>query len=302
MTSMTLTQHRFRTMGSFGHVIVAGGPPGLVEHAQAMLGTLEQRWSRFIETSDVSRINAGAGTPVMVAAETLTLVGRMVQAWALTGGRFDPTVGVRRIGYERPFAEGLDRLGTIEPVPGDGCAEVGVDWETGSVMIPANVQIDPGGLGKGLAADLVAESLLHAGADGALVNVGGDMKVVGTGPEDGGWRVDVAEETVARGVLGSVLLPGGSALATSTPLRRRWRVGDTEVHHLIDPVTGLPYESMAKLISVIAADAWWAEASTKQIAGVPVEEAAGLLTEAAALVVDRGNSIHMLNDWERYAA
>jgi thiamine biosynthesis lipoprotein len=289
-------------MGSSGHVIVAGGPPGLAERAQVILETLEQQWSRFIETSDVSRVNAAAGSPVPVGAETLALVARLVQAWSLTGGRFDPTVGVWRIGYDRPFEEGLDREGHIEPLPGDGCATIEVDWDAGTVTIPADVQIDPGGLGKGLAADLVAETLLDSGATGALVNVGGDMKVVGVGPEDGGWLVDIAEEAVAPGVLGTVLLPGGSGLATSTPLRRRWRVGDTDVHHLIDPVTGLPYGSMARLISVIAADAWWAEASTKQIAGVPVADAAGLLTEAAALVVADDGSMHMINGWERYTA
>ena len=258
-------------------------------------------WTWLSESSDLSRANDAAGSAVSVAPETLTLVERLVGAWTLTGGRFDPTVDLSQLGYDRTFFAGLSRPGKIEPLPGDGCDGIIVDRVAGTLSVPTGVRLDPGGLGKGLAADLVADAMIDGGAVGALINVGGDVKVIGDGPEDGAWRLDIVEPAISPIPLLTVLLPGGTGLATSTPLRRRWTIGDTSVHHLIDPVTGLPYERMAQLVSVIAADAWWADAATKQIAGLAPEQAAGVLIEASALIVDANGDHHAVNGIEAYA-
>lgn len=299
-----LTEARFPIMGSAGHVLILDGPPDLAERAQRHLRRLEGLWTRFASTSEISAINSAAGEPVPVGAATRALVDRMVMAWELTGGRFDPTVGtaMEKIGYDRSFAEGLSREGTLEPFPGDGCEGVVVDHDRETVMVPAHVNLDPGGIGKGLAADMVSQALVTAGVAGVLVNVGGDLKVAGEGPVDGAWRIDIAEPAVAESSVLELLVPGGSGIASSTPLRRTWRLGDDEVHHLIDPVTGLPYPSVARLLSVVAADAWWAEVCTKQIAGLTPQEATGLLRNASALMVDASGVTHLLRGMEEYAA
>lgn len=299
-----IEEARFRIMGSAGHVMVMDGQPGSVELARQRLAQLEESWTRFAPTSEISEINRAAGQPVAVGTETRALVDRMILAWELTGGRFDPTVGpaMRMIGYDRPFDEGLDAEGTLHPVPGDGCDNVVVDQDRGTVTVPPDVSLDPGGIGKGFAADIVAAELLASGASGALVNVGGDLKVVGDGPEDGAWRIDIAEPALAPSSVAQVLVPGGSAVATSTPLRRAWTRGGDWVHHLIDSVTGLPYDRIAQLVSVVATDAWWAEACTKQIVGLAPQQAERVLHEAVALMVDASGKTRMLSGMERFAA
>jgi thiamine biosynthesis lipoprotein len=288
-------------MGSEAHIRIIGGPATLPARAEELLRVLEQRWTRFSASSDLSRANDGAGRPIPVAPETLTLTERLVAAWTLTGGRFDPTVDVSRLGYDRTFEAGLGGRGRIEPIPADGCDGIVVDRVASTLVVPAGVRLDPGGLGKGLAADLVADAMIDGGAVGALINVGGDVKVIGEGPEDGAWRLDITEPAIDPRPLLTVVVPGGTGLATSTPLRRRWTIGDATVHHLIDPVTGVPYDRMARLVSVLAADAWWAEASTKQIAGLVPAQAAGVLIEAAALIVDADGEHHAVNGIEAYA-
>ena len=299
-----ITEVRFPIMGSTGHVMILGGSSSSGAEAERHLRHLESLWTRFSPSSELSAINRGAGKPVSVGPETRALVDRMITAWDLTGGRFDPTVvsTMEMLGYDRPFAGGLSREGTLEPIPGDGCREIVVDHTQRTVTVPQQVGLDAGGIGKGFAADIVAEALVSAGAVGALVNVGGDLKVAGEGPEDGAWRIDIAEPAVTEGWVFEIVVPGGSGVATSTPLRRTWSLGDEPVHHLIDPVSGLPYSSIARLISCVAAEAWWAEACTKQIAGLDPEEAAGVLVEAAALIVDASGETHLLRGMEEYAA
>ncbi len=94
-------------MGTTAHVVVTAArePDRLAEAARARVAELEARWSRFIPTSDVSRLNALASLPVVVAPETFALVQLAVEGWRMTGGRFDPTVlpALVAAGYDRSF-------------------------------------------------------------------------------------------------------------------------------------------------------------------------------------------------------
>ena len=78
--------------------------------------------------------------------------------------------------------------------------------------------------------------------------------------------------------------------------------GGERAHHLIDPLTGLPHERVAALVSVVAADAWWAEAVTKQIVGVDPARAGDLLQDASALMVSDDGTIHHVGGMEEYLA
>jgi thiamine biosynthesis lipoprotein ApbE len=71
---------------------------------------------------------------------------------------------------------------------------------------------------------------------------------------------------------------------------------------LLDPLTGLPLERVNRLVSVIAADAWWAEAVAQQLAGCEIEEAMRVIHDAAALIVDPDGAIHHVNGYEEYLA
>src|SRR2546423_15717227 len=92
-----------RAMGTDVHLIVVGGPEGVLAGAAAMVDDLEQKWSRFLSDSEVSRLNAVAGEPLAVSSETIELVERAIAGWHSTGGRFDPTLLPEGIaaGYDR---------------------------------------------------------------------------------------------------------------------------------------------------------------------------------------------------------
>src|SRR5690606_2471757 len=108
--------------------------------------------------------------------------------------------------------------------------------------LPPHLRLDPGGLGKGLAADLVAGELMAAGASGALVDLGGDLRVVGSSPAGETWRIDVEHPGRPGRPIARVETRDG-AVATSSRGRRRWTGTDgAAVHHLLDPASGHPAE------------------------------------------------------------
>ena len=138
------------------------------------------------------------------------------------------------------------------------------------MTLPRDVEIDPGGIGKGLAADLVTAELLAAGARGALVNLGGDVRVRGDAPGGTSWSIAVEHPTDPARTIVELGITD-AAIATSTNARRRWIRGGRERHHLVDPRTGDSADSPLVSVTVVADEGWWAETSAKAIfvAGTP---------------------------------
>ncbi len=267
------------------------------------LEALEARWSRFRPTSELCRLNAAAGAPVVVSQSTFSLIARAVDAWRDTGGRYDPTVlaALEAAGYDRDFdavvPAGEDEAATPHPaVP--GCGDVELDDLVRAVRLPPGVALDLGGIGKGAAADEVSAQLLDAGlpgVTGVLVNLGGDLRARGDAPPPHGWVVDV-DDPLGTGATG-LLAFGEGAIATSTRLRRSWTRGARTLHHLIDPRTGEPADSGLASVTVVAGEAWRAEVLAKAafVAGaddgralVEAAEAAGLFVTDDGAVVELG--------------
>jgi FAD:protein FMN transferase len=249
-------------MGSEAHVIVAGDPR-LLGVARARIEELERRWSRFIPTSEVSFLNTHRGAPYPVSLDTFRLVDRAITGWRDTGGRFDPTIlgDLIREGYDRPFqAVAIDPASGIS-VLRCNAGGIRIDAEAQTVELPPDAGFDPGGVGKGLAADMVVEELLDAGANGACVNLGGDLRVEGDGPDRGRWLISLDHPTASQPAALVALAAGG--IATSTSLKRAWTVGRDRRHHLIDPETGRSLRSLAISVTALARDAASAEIATK---------------------------------------
>ena len=297
---MRVEELRFHAMGSDAHVIVVGGPSGGADRARARIDELERRWSRFIEHSEISALNRDAGRFVAVSDDTRLLVERAIEAWRLSGGSFDPTVlgAVIRAGYDRSF----DTLGEA-PNAGLsslllGCSDI--ELTDRAVRLPAGTGFDPGGIGKGLGADLVADEAIAAGADGVCINLGGDLRVQGRSPEGEGWTIDIDHPLVDEPVARVGVAQG--AVATSTTLRRQWKVDGAPRHHLIDPATGQPSDSDLTLACVITAHAWAAEVLAKAVllrgSAHPFDLLGG--TGAQALVVDRDGRIDATDGFAAY--
>jgi thiamine biosynthesis lipoprotein len=303
MTTMVApAELRFRAMGSDVHVLV-NGPAGLLQVARDRVQELERRWSRFRPDSEISRLNALAGSPMAVSVETLGLVGRALEGARVTGGRFDPTVlgDVLRAGYDRTFEELHAGAAGGSPL-GRGWTRVVVDAARSSVTLPAGVGLDPGGIGKGYAADLVVSELRAAGAAGVCVNLGGDLRAEGRAPGGGSWVVGI-EHPLRPGPAARVTLAGG-AVATSSRVRRAWGPDGDRRHHLIDPATGAPADTGLAAVTVLAARGWQAEVLAKAAFLGGLDRGRALLTVAGAdgLLVDDHGGLHPSGGFGRFLA
>ncbi len=301
-------EQRFDAMGTTAHVVVVG------PDAQRQLGKaiervfdLEQRWSRFLPTSEVSRLNAAHGSPTGVSRETLSLIEHGVAAWRLTSGHFDPTMvnQIEGAGYDRSFDDielHMDIDIAAPPfaaISSRGCSDVDVDRRRSEVTLPTGVGFDPGGIGKGFAADIVTRELIDDRASGAMVNLGGDLAVKGLPPEGEDWVVTVIEPMVCSEPITMARLQN-AGLATSTTAKRRWQTPNGDRHHLLDPATGQPTDETAVLATVIAGEAWWAEVSATAMLVSSDSSAANDADLEASMIVRSDGRVETSGDFARF--
>jgi thiamine biosynthesis lipoprotein len=235
-------------MGSRAEVVVVGGDERLARFAIERIDELERRWSRFRADSEVSRLNQAGGQPLVVSSDTVALVVHLVQAARATGGAFDPTLLPALV----DLGDAVSRVdpSSVTRLPADVARRgdldgILVDVEAGVVQLRAGTTLDPGGLGKGLAADLVAAALVERGAIGALVSLGGDVSVRGEAPQGAGWAVAVEDPLHPDRSVALVRLAVGGVATSGTTWRTWWHGGEHR-HHLLDPATLRPLPSTGR--------------------------------------------------------
>ncbi|VXC12784.1 FAD:protein FMN transferase [Aeromicrobium sp. 9AM] len=262
-----------------------------------LMSDVEDAASRFVPTSDVSRVNQAAGRLVPVARRMTELVDVAMTAAGATDGLVDPTVGahVIRAGYAQDIELVRDRL----VLTGESAAphranwhSIQVDHELSRVGVPAGLALDLGATAKSWTADSAAHAIAALGT-GVLVEIGGDVAVAGHKPTP--WQIRISEQAGEPGE--QVGLTSGG-LATSSSAARRWRTANGSAHHIIDPRTGEPAAGPWRTATVWANSALDANiASTAAI--VLGEDAAGFLAERGhpARLVGQDGHVTTVGTW-----
>jgi thiamine biosynthesis lipoprotein len=252
---------RFDALGSIATVAVSDPAriTAAVYAVQRTVAAFDHACSRFRDDSELSAVNAAAGTAVRVSPLMIDAVAAAVRAARLTDGDVDPTVGraLMALGYDRDFDSLPTGPGSRAPVISfasvPGWRTVEVDAANGTIRVPRGVSLDLGATAKALCADRAADDARDAAGCGVLVSLGGDMATAGDAPGEG-WRVRVTDDHRA-----DVEAPGqwislhSGGLATSSTTVRRWDTRSGSMHHLVDPRTGRPAASIWRTVSVTAA-------------------------------------------------
>jgi FAD:protein FMN transferase len=262
-----------------------------------VLSALDLQASRFRPDSGISWLHRGHGGLFMLSDGLAEAVSVALAAAAWTGGLADPTVGdaLISLGYDRDFAAIVPdrREPPARPAPAPGWQSVRLD---GALLhLPAGVLLDLGATAKGLGSDRAARAVQAATGSrgGVLVSLGGDIAIGGT-PPAGGWPILVAD---GPGPAQPVRLARGG-VATSSITCRQWRRADRDMHHIVDPRTGLPADGPWQTVSVAAATC--ADANAAATAAVVAGDQAEQWLAAAGLparLVDRDGGVHYTGGW-----
>jgi len=311
--------YTFRAMNS-AIVMAADGRTDEVrfgfQTARDFIETCEKRFSRFLDTSELSQLNRSHGQWFLASPDLFELIKLSRQFYERTSGLFDPTIltDLKRVGYDRSMDE-LRQLNLISnndgrAKPGERLRErfyfgmVQMDDELSSIWLPEGLEIDLGGIAKGWIAEKAA-LLLARFSTACTVSAGGDMVLVGTPDELDYWEIELEDPRNPAHAL-TMLKLGPGAVATSSIIKRSWRQGEKLRHHLIDPRTGDPAETDWLCVTAIADRAVAAEVFAKALLIAGSGQAMELFSrnqEISFIAVDRDgklwgsqNSLEFFND------
>lgn len=214
--------------------------------AQERLTALDALFSATTEGSDVSRLNAAAGEPVTVDAETFSLIQQAVALGASTDGALDITLYPLSKAWGFPTQEyAIPDEATIQALLAHvDSSQIVLDEAASTVQLPEGMELDLGAVAKGYAGDVLAADLKAAGVTSALLNLGGStIRVVGSKPDGSEWRIALQDPEDESAYAGGLALT--DAVVDTSGGYERYFVGEDGVTywHILDPETGAPARS-----------------------------------------------------------
>jgi FAD:protein FMN transferase len=219
--------------------------------AQAQVVRLDEKYSHYRGDNWLAQIiaSAGSGTAIEVDEETANLLDFADALHRQSGGRFDITAGALTklwdlqsacVPTHKAIAEALTRVGWQQ-----------VEWSRPFLRLPRKgMRIDLGGVVKEYAADRAASVCRDADVAHGLVDLGGDLAVIGAHADGSAWLAGIKSPRRPGAVYASIELNRGG-LATSGDYERVMIVDGKRYSHIIDVRSGYPIESFAS-VSVTA--------------------------------------------------
>jgi Membrane-associated lipoprotein involved in thiamine biosynthesis len=213
-----------------------------VKKSVDQINSLEALWSVTREGSQVYELNHHQGSPVKVSKETAELISFALEMERETEGALNPALypivkawGFTTREYQIPDKQKLQRL--LEHTDFQK-----LQIEEGTVTLPEQMEIDFGAIAKGYTGDLVVETMKKYGITSGIVNLGGNVALIGNAPDGKPWRTGI-RSPYGEGTIG-VLEAGDCHIITSGGYERYFTGEDGTVYwHILNPETGCPADS-----------------------------------------------------------
>ena len=271
----------------------------LLEDAFDAIARYENELVRYRPGSQTARINAsGWDAPVEVSRNTMELLGTALRFAEISRGRFDPTVGALvdlwGIGGENPRVPDDSEIQAA--LVSVGYEDVIVNTETRTVRLKRpGTLLDLGAVTKGWIADAVIENLAESGARHVLINLGGNVRVIGGKPGGKPYRIGLQDPFSERGrYLGVFTLMEGSVISSGV-YERFFESEGRRYHHILDTRTGRPVENGLAAVTVISRGAADGDALSTALFALGLDEgmktAAGMEGVEAAFITHEGTVV-----------
>lgn len=261
-TSETFSRSDFVLATIVSIKLLENGNEALLDQCFERLNEIEALMSVNIEGSDVSAINAqaqnlGKGTrmsPVTVGSDVFKVVEASLYYGDLSGGSFDislgPIIDAWQIGSEYAHIPGADEI--KEKLKLVNYQNVQVNKEEMTVTLEPKMVINLGGIAKGYAADEVETLLRKAGVTKAIINLGGNVKVIGEKETDSPFNIGVQNPFDERNDYIGILSVKDQTIVTSGDYERFFEEDGIRYHHIFDYKTGYPTVTDVASVTVVA--------------------------------------------------
>jgi len=258
----------------------------IVNCIASRLGEIDDHMSAFKETSDVSKIVAAAGKSfVEINQDTMSVLKKALWYHHVSHGAFDitirPLVELWGIGKKNSF---IPDQKAIEEAKSKLCASSVILKEDLMQAKLDTVQgaIDLGGIAKGYAADEIKKIILEHNISSGIINLGGNVVVIGNKPDRSPWKIGIQNPLEVRGEYVGVLKVCNKTIVTSGTNEQFFIKDKKRYHHLLDPATGYPADTGLLSVTAVCDQSIDADAMTTALFVLGLEKGMELLKEVGA--------------------
>ncbi|MGM0369376.1 MAG: FAD:protein FMN transferase [Bacillota bacterium] len=274
----------------------------LVEESFAIIDDIENKMSSDLVDSEINEINRAAGQQkVKVSSATYQVLSKSLEYAELSGGSFDPSIG--------PLVE-LWGIGTEEEqVPSEeeikekskliDYKQVQLLDNNQVLLSQEGMKLDVGGIAKGYAADKIMAHLQENNVQSAFIDIGGNVSVLGTKPDDELWTVGIQDPKQERGQVVATIGVADKTIVTSGNYERYFTREGTRYHHILNPETGYPAKKGIISASIITEKSFVADALSTAVYILGREEGLALvnsLDDVDAMVITDDNKIYLTSN------
>lgn len=264
MANEHLGQIHFTSQGSLqiGHFRAMANPCAIfvdnVEASTAHSGMrtiaeeawrIEQKYSRYLPNSPLSKINNSQGNPTNIDSETYHLLTLADVLWQESSGKFDISSGIFRKIWQFDQQRMPTQTQIDEQLKHVGWQRINVSEQ--HITLPAGMQIDFGGIGKEYAADRCAAVAPESLGNSVMINLGGDIVAKGPRADQSNWEIGIETKEGGGKVWKTIPLFRG-AIATSGDVYKAIVIEGKRYGHIINARTGYPVADSPSTVTIAA--------------------------------------------------
>ncbi len=227
------------------------------DDAFKIIDKLEQKMSPVIKNSEIDQINQNAGIqPIKVSEDTFFVIKEAIKYSEFKNSKFDITIGplvdLWGIGTDHEGIPDISEIKNILPLINSSKIKLNEKDRT-VLLLEKGMAIDPGGIAKGYASDIVKDFLINQGFTKGIVNLGGNVLTFGEKAPKVPWKIGIQNPLDTRGSYLGTITIGPEAVVTSGIYERFFIQDGKRYHHILDPVTGYPVENDLLSITIVTA-------------------------------------------------
>jgi len=230
---------------------------------------LENILSVHVEGSDLDLLKENAGIkPVKVSEDTIKIFEKSMKYSKLTNGLFDITAGplIDLWGIGTQSAKIPNQNEIKEAIKLIDYNKIKINKDEGTIFLEDEGMIaNLGAIAKGYIADKVEEKLYKLGLKSAIINLGGNVQLIGSKPDGTLFRIGIQDPDETRGGNIGVYTGKDVTIVSSGDYERFFVEDGVRYHHILNPKTGFPVETEIKSVSIITEESFEADALSTSV-------------------------------------